>query len=1095
MKKVTLLFLSLLFILPAYAQEYKFKHIGKEKGLSQIRINSIIQDQDGFIWFGTDDGLNKYNGQQITVFKNDSRSEKSISDNWIHALFEDKKGNLWIGTLEGGLNLYNKHNNTFTSFASDPYKEQTLSSNNVQCIIQNDDNSLWIGTDNGLNLFDLNTKTSKRFMDEMVNPTNPKSVIKNDNIRCLYKDKSGILWIGTYKNGLHSYDSKTGEFKDWNETDEQGNYIHENKNRIRVIYETTEGVLWIGYDGGFLSQLDRKTGEYFHYVNSENNLKSLSNNRVTSILEDHNGQLWIGTADGINIYDNSNNNFRIIRAVDKNPFSLKDNFIRVLFEDKAHSIWIGTDTYGISVFHRSIGKFHHVSNESYDVSGLINNTIFCFEEDNQGNIWIGTIGDGLAYFNRKANTFIHYNREQNFTHDNILCVEKHNNKLWFGTWGGGFSFYDLEKKEFNRKIISVDGTNNLTNDNVIDIEVDEKGNLWLATLRGLNYYDVSTNKIKAFLSADGLPHNTLYCLNYEDKEHLWIGTNGGGLVLFNPISGKFTQWLRGGKNTISNNTVHCIVDDGLGNLWLGTKNGLSKFSKQNQSFTNYTESDGLSNNFIVGIVIDKTGNLWISTYNGLTKFNPKTSESNSSLNRKYFAIDGLQGDEFNQNAFFKTKSGEIFFGGTGGFNHFYPENIVDNPYIPPVVITSFNVAGKEFELDSTILYKRFIELSYRKNFFSFEFAALDYILPEKVLYSYQMEGLSDEWSVPSNRPYASYTDLQGGDYTFRVKATNSDGVWNDVGTAIKIRIIPPFYKTKLFYSLCLFLTILLVFIIIRVRVASIKKEKRRLEEMVEQRTKELAEKNKDIMASIEYAKRIQEAILPDKSVIFSRLSESFILYRPKDIVSGDFYWYGQVGTKDIIAVVDCTGHGVPGAFMSMIGHNLLNQIILENKILDPGRILNLLRSGVRSVLKQELGAKESSDGMDVALCVLDQQSKELQFAGAFRPLIIIKNNSLEKIEGTKSPIGGAKLEIMEDYVTHTRKLKEGDTFYMYSDGYVDQFGGEFGKKFMGKTLHRILLEIQDKSMTEQNYLLLESFESWAGQLEQVDDVLVIGVRV
>lgn len=1075
------------------AQEFKFKHIGKEKGLSQSRINAILQDQDGFLWFGTDDGLNKYNGQQISVFKNDSRNEKSISDNWINCLWQDPSGVLWIGTLEGGLNRYDKYSRTFTTYNFDPYNEKTLSSNTVQCIVGNDKNSFWVGTDNGLNLFDISTGQVKRFMDEMVNPNNPKSVIKNDNIRCLFKDSEGVLWIGTYKSGLLSYDTKKNEFQDRNEILPNGNFKHLNTNRIRAIYETSEGVLWIGYDGGFLAKLDRKTGIYTHYVNSENDLKSLSSNRITSIIEDHNGQLWIATSDGINLYDPVNDNFRVVKSVDKNPFSLKDNFIRVLFEDKANSVWIGTDAYGVSVFHRSIGKFQHISNESYDVSGLKNNTIFCFEEDNNNNIWIGTIGDGLAFFDREKNTFTHYKRDKNYTHDNILCLQKVNNKLWFGTWGGGLNYYDFDKNIFHNTSISTGATSNLSNDNVIDIEVDEKGNLWLATLRGLNYYNVENKSIQSYLTGDGLPHNTLYCLYYQNSENLWIGTNGGGLLRFNTKTKKFDQWLKGGKNTLSNNTVHCITPDGKGNIWLGTKNGLSKFIIAENKFENYTESDGLTNNFIVGILIDKAGVLWISTYNGLSKFNPNMNES--SINRKYFAIDGLQGDEFNQNAFFKTKSGEFFFGGIGGFNHFYPESIVDNPYVPPVVLTSFKIAGKDVDLDSSILFKRFIELSYRKNFFAFEFASLDYILPEKVLYSYQMQGLSQEWSVPSNRPYASFTDLQGGDYVFKVKATNSDGVWNESGTAIHIRIIPPFYKTKLFYSLCLFLTILLVFVIIRVRVSAIKKEKRRLEEMVEQRTKELAEKNKDITASIEYAKRIQEAILPDKSVIFEHLPNSFILYRPKDIVSGDFYWYARVDNKDIIAVVDCTGHGVPGAFMSMIGHNLLNQIIVENKILDPGKVLELLRTGVRSVLKQESGAKESSDGMDISLCVFDQKNNEIKYAGAFRPLIIIKNNSLEKIEGTKSPIGGAKLEIIEDYQTHTRQLKSGDSFYMYTDGYVDQFGGDFGKKFMGKTLHRLLLEIQDKSMTEQNFLLLESFERWMGSLEQVDDVLVIGVKV
>jgi serine phosphatase RsbU (regulator of sigma subunit) len=286
----------------------------------------------------------------------------------------------------------------------------------------------------------------------------------------------------------------------------------------------------------------------------------------------------------------------------------------------------------------------------------------------------------------------------------------------------------------------------------------------------------------------------------------------------------------------------------------------------------------------------------------------------------------------------------------------------------------------------------------------------------------------------------------------------------------------------------------MIFVFIRLRIAGINREKKILEEKVAERTSELAEKNQDIMSSIEYAKRIQLAILPERKIIFRHFPDAFIFYQPKDIVSGDFYWFGEVNEKKILAVVDCTGHGVPGAFMSMIGHNILNHIILENKVTDPSEILMQLNQSVKAALKQENKDQDTRDGMDVALCVIDAEKKEMVFAGAFRPMYLIKGNSLEKIEGDKFPIGGGYNEEVK-FTNHYRKLNSGDSFFIHSDGIVDQFGGVKGKKFMGKQLQSILVENGHLSMQELKKLIIEKFNTWMGDLEQVDDVLIIGVRI
>jgi len=1073
------------------SQDVRFKHLSKEDGLSQSRVNSILQDRDGFIWFGTDDGLNRFDGLKFTIFKNNVSLKSTISDNWINCIFEDSEGRIWVGTSEGGLNRYEKFTNSFISYHTDSNKN-SISNNNVMSIVQKDKDHLWIGTNDGLNLLNIKTGKFFRYKDEDIHADH-STTIPNDAIKILSKDHKGILWIGTDKNGLISFDSKTGKFKSWLKTNEDKSPLIEYSERVRAIFEDSKKRLWIGFQGADVALLNRETGDLDFIRKRKNSEVDLESGVIQNIMEDHQGYIWIATANGISIYNDQTNSFRYISKLDDESFSLKENHIRFLMEDKAHSVWCGTESSGISVFHRSLGKFNHIFSKSDTDFAPLSNTVFAFCEGLNEDIWIATIGSGISKMNFKKNEIVHYSREENLAHDNILCFERSNDIIWFGTWGGGLGAYDLNKERFVDPLI-MSNKRGLSNNTIIDIEKDEKGNLWLATFNGLNYYDVNRDTFYTFSKSNGYPFNVIYSLLLEGN-NLWVGTRGDGLIRFDISNKKNEVFLKstGNKNSISDNTIHAIFKDNK-YLWLSTKNGLSRMEIKSKTFKDFYESDGLSSNFILGVIKDNQENLWVSTNNGITRFNSNGEKGKRHETRTYFAIDGLQSDEFNQNAFYQTKDGEMFFGGVNGFNHFFPEKIVDNSHVPPVFITSFKVFGKEFKLDTSIFYSKFIELSYRENFIAFEFAALDYLLPEKNLYSYKMEGLDENWSEFSTRNYISYSDLAGGDYVFMVRATNNDGILNEEGIRIHIRVIPPFYKTKWFYTICILFVFILIFVFIRLRIAGINREKKVLEEKVSERTSELAEKNRDIMSSIEYAKRIQLAILPERKIIFKHFSDAFIFYQPKDIVSGDFYWFGVVGNKKILAVVDCTGHGVPGAFMSMIGHNLLNQIVLENKITDPSQILIQLNQLVKSALKQENKAHDTKDGMDVALTVFDSDTNELSFAGAFRPIYIIKGNSLEKIEGDKFPIGGGFNEEVS-FTNHIRKMNSGDSFLIHSDGVVDQFGGPKGKKFMGKQLQSLLVENSHLPMQELKSLIIDKFTEWMGELEQVDDVLIIGVRI
>jgi serine phosphatase RsbU (regulator of sigma subunit) len=377
----------------------------------------------------------------------------------------------------------------------------------------------------------------------------------------------------------------------------------------------------------------------------------------------------------------------------------------------------------------------------------------------------------------------------------------------------------------------------------------------------------------------------------------------------------------------------------------------------------------------------------------------------------------------------------------------------------------------------------------------FELAALNFVDPKKNQYQYKLEGIDDEWSPVTSNRYISYTNIPGGTYSLHVRAADCNGNWGEENILLYIHIQPPFWKTNWFYSLCVFVLLIGIFTFIRIRTAAIKKENRILEAKVAERTQELAQKNADITSSIQYAKRIQTAMLPDLEVIYEHFPQSFVLYKPKDIVSGDFYWFEEKDGKNILCVGDCTGHGVPGALMSMIGHNILNQVVLEKGITQPDQVLNSLNEGVRSALKQDQHEQDTTDGMDIGIISYDKAKKEILFAGALRPLIMISKGLLTKIDSDRFPIGGSLDTRDMKFSMHRFFVEPGDTLYMFSDGYADQFGGVKGKKFMVKNLLARLQSIQELSMDEQAKALEQTFEEWKAGFQQVDDVLMVGIRI
>lgn len=1054
---------------------------------TQSVINTMLEDKMGYVWAGTQDGLYRYDGYEFKMYKRVPNDSSSISDNFIWCMHQSKNGLIWIGTNGGGLNAYNPVKNKFTRITS---KDANSPLNNgiIRSITEDKNGNLYVGTENGLVIYNPSTQQTEYF-------TQGNNGLKSNRIFSVLIDRDDNIWLGTYGAGLHLYQKETKKFIQYLDLLPSGNIAQESSLLIRTLFQDRFGNFWIGTAGAGLLRFNTKSKTFDQQIKPEQGKAD----GVIHINQSDDDKLWIASMDGLFIYDFSKKSFSHYTHNEEDPFSLSNNRIRYILMGSNNIVWIGTDGMGINVYIKLANQFAHFTRNSKDSIPLAGNEIMAFAEDAKGHIWIATL-DGLSFCDSKKKVLENFDLNKNKIHNRILSLHLDNDSLlWLGSWGMGANYCNLSTKEFSKPFNSDNPINNtlIAGNTILDISEDKNKNIWFATLDGLSIFSKNEEKFTNYTTIDGLSSNSIYCIYFDaNKDIMWVGT-GNGINLFDVKSKKIIEKIQsnGKEGELSSNIIYAITKDSKGFYWIGTNSGLNKYDAKNKTFTSFYEKDGMSSDLIISITEDENYNFWLTSGNGLIKFSPSNFDKSENPFKNYFPVDGIQDKEFNQGAYFKKKDGEILIGGINGYNSFYPSQIKTNTNLPKVYLTSFKIFEKEVLLDTNISFKKYLELTFQDKFFSFEFVALDYLLPSKNLYSFKMEGLDDEWSPPSNRRFISYSNLPGGDYIFRVKACNNDGVWNNEGVAIHIKIIPPFWKTNLFYAFCILLAILSVIIYNRLRTRKIKKEKKILETKVVERTKELAEKNRDILSSIQYAKRIQEAILPPLEQIYSHFPKSFVLYKPKDIVSGDFYWFAEKNGKKIIAAVDCTGHGVPGAFMSMIGHNLLNQIVIENGITDAAQILNMLNDSIVNSLKQDGGGKlETRDGMDVALCVIENNSYNVQFAGAFRPLYILKGANLEKIDGNKFPIGGLKTVDDKTFIAHTIQLKEGDTIYMFSDGYADQFGGKEGKKFMVKRFRDTLLEVANLSMKGQHRKLDEVFSQWKGNYEQVDDILIIGIK-
>ncbi|MBL7996983.1 histidine kinase [bacterium] len=829
------------------AQEIKFRHLSIEDGLSQSVVNCILQDRKGFLWIGTQDGLNRFDGYNFMTFRHDPQDSTSISSSWVQCLFEDRFGRIWAGTAGGGLNLYDAKTKTFRSFKNDPKDSLSLSSNIVVAIYEDRFGGLWVGTiGGGLNLYDTTSKTFRAFKND------PKdySSLSSNSVQSIYEDRSGRLWIGTY-DGLNLYDGKAKSFRVFTNNPKDPSSLP--GNRVRSIYEDLSGRLWVGTTSG-LGLYDTKLNTFQTFTNDPKDTLSLSSNIVLVVYEDHTGQLWVGTGGGgLNLFDATSKTFRAVKNSPNDASSLSGNHVLSMYEDRSGSLWVGTQGRGLNLYEAQAKAFRCFNNDPQNPSSLSDNVVWSICEDHSGRLWVGTQSGGLNLYDAKTKTFSTFKNDpkdpSSLSFDFVRSIyEDHSGRIWAGTGGGGLNLFDEKTKSFTSFKNDPKDSSSLSSNRVTSIYEDRSGRLWVSAFQGgLNLYDAKTKTFTSFRSEPENPtsisSDLATCIFQDRSGRLWVGTQGGGLNFFDEKTKTFTSFRYNSKDSssLSSDFVNSIYEDHSGRLWVGTSGGLNLYDAETKSFRAIREKHGLPNDVVSGILEDGNGRLWISTNRGISRYDTKNETF-----RNYDITDGLQSNEFNTRAYFKGKDGRMYFGGINGFNVFHPDSINDDQYVPPIVLTGIEIFNKPirpgqafegFVLHEAITESEELVLSFRESVFTLEFSALSYTLAEKNKYAYRLDGFDKDWNfTDAKRRFATYTNLDPGTYYFRVKGSNHDGIWNEEGRTLRIIITPPWWKT--WWANTVYLLVLFGFVMGIIRF-QVNKTKARVRSIVEKQ-KEVA---------------------------------------------------------------------------------------------------------------------------------------------------------------------------------------------------------------------------------------------------------------
>lgn len=1038
----------------AFAQTFPFQHYSVQDGLPQSNVSSVVQDKKGFLWIGTESGLSRFDGIHFVNFS----SADGLADSRISALFIDKDNRLWIGHENGMISVRDK--DVFIKSLNH------LDCKKIFSIIQDKKGRIWLSTASkgAVCIEDASADIRKPGSFKVFMGKEGLSELVLD----IKEDNKGRLFFFTNLGVKVQKENGSFEFAP----------------RLPGVFPTAilidkDNDLWYGTALGTLVHYNYKTASFKQYGLSEGlPAGKVENgfpvNFFSALFEDRDGNIWGAIWDkGI---------FRLDRKADQIQFidasrGLSVNKIKAINQDAEGNLLFGTSGGGLSIFRSERFISYNQNN------GLVNNQVWAIEKDNEGNFWFGT-NEGISILNPATKQLSSLPGLEKIATPYVKAIKNDRlGNMWIGTWGGSLVKYDMRTKTLSR----VNLLSSFSFNHISCLSVSKNGALWIGTPLGLVKYDENENAVSSFTQINGLSENDITTLYHDKNDNLWIGTKQSGICKYDGQSFKKFSSAEG----LTFGSITGIAEGKNNRLWITTEGG-GIFIYDGSRFINTRQKDGLVSDYTTVVASDRDGNMWIGSNNGLSRFNYSTARFLT-----YGVAEGFTGIETKPNAIYFDDQNRFWFGTVKGVFCFDPSKDKKNTVSPVTMITRLRINQKDYGLDSLLT------LDYKENSLNVDFIGISLTNPEGVRYAVKLDGYDETWKPLTSQPFEVYSNLPPGDYSFNVLAYNSEGVPSEKPVAFRLSILPPFWKTWWFYVGCAFSGLIMIVGYVKFREKKLKTEKRLLEEKVRERTvevthknRELAEKNKDIMDSIRYAKRIQDAILPPDEFVRKSLPKTFVLFKPKDIVSGDFYWLADKGDFILFAAVDCTGHGVPGAFMSIVGHNLLEQIVHGEGLTSPSLILETLNKGVSDTLRQSYTEDEAiKDGMDMTLCAFNRITKEFRFASAMNPLYFIREGQLQEIKGDKFPIGNLKVGEERKFTEHRIQLQKGDTIYIFSDGFADQFGGPNGKKFKYSQFKELLLSIQEKSMEEQGDILHSQIEKWRGELEQIDDILVIGTRL
>jgi signal transduction histidine kinase/ligand-binding sensor domain-containing protein len=830
----------------AQPRHLQFLHLTQDDGLSSSIITSIIQDHKGLMWFGTPDGLNRYDGINYLVYRNNPADSTSLIDNVVQTLFEDHNDNLFIGT-ENGLCLYDRAKDSFLNYFSDSKSPMKGLGCTVSRIVEDTLGNLWLATNAGLIYYNRHKNNIIRFTHDASDPES----LCSDNVVDVKIDNQNNLWVTTRKGlNLFLWQSKT--FRHISRADGEKEDL--TNTIFNYMIEDKQGDLWIGSTEGvycLANNRDNKTFKLIHYKNDISDNSSISSNQVTSLFVDNTGNLWIGTENGgINLFDREHKNFWHYKKDDFDAQSLSNESVEAIYQDITGNLWFGTFTGGLNVATKNRDAIVHYQNLPGVMFSLSHNTVSALLEDHQGQIWVGTDGGGLNLFNSQINRFLRFNMQNsNLTSNSILCMaQTYNDQVWLGTWGGGLVKFNDKSGAFTSFTTK---NSKITDNSIFAILVGEDNDLWLGSFEhGLIHYQINKNKFTEYTPQNsGLANEMVIKIVKLTEGRLLIGT-ATSFQIFSTVDNKFVTYgaVANDLNSLSYNRVTDILVENDTCVWIGTPDGLNRFNPRSGSFKRFYEKDGLPNSFIKALSLDNTGILWITTNKGVSRFDYKGNRF-----KNFTKADGLQGNEFSERSILRTNSGAVYVGGIKGFNIIYPEKIIENTHIPDVLITDLKIFNKSVKpgvknspLTQNITETKTLILSYSKSVLSFNFAVMDFTAPEKNQFAYKMSDFDKDWIYSGNKSEATYTNLSPGEYVFHVKGSNNDGVWNESGTSLRIIILPPWWKT-LWFRLIILLTIILMFLtILYLRVRQLKNQKTVLERSVAMKTRELTGMNLEL---------------------------------------------------------------------------------------------------------------------------------------------------------------------------------------------------------------------------------------------------------